>query len=87
MFLDFNLLQNQRAFSIDNSIIARLQKNEPMNFPNFPDYFHHFPQLFGDLPQQFERRFLKKVRRRKITVVNRKRVSAIATVFGGRFDR
>ena len=87
MFLGFNLLQNQRAFSIDNSIIARLQKNEPMNFPNFPDYFHHFPQLSGDLPQQPERRFLKKVRRRKITVANRKRVSAIATVFGGRFDR
>lgn len=57
MFLGFNLLQNQRAFSIDNSIIARLQKNEPMNFPNFPDYFHHFSQLSGDLPQQFERRF------------------------------
>lgn len=39
MFWDFKLLQNQRAFSIDNSIIARLQKNEPMNFPNFPEFY------------------------------------------------
>ena len=59
-FYVFGLLiffKSNVLFSIDNSIIARLQKNEPMNFPNFPDYFHHFPQFFGDLPQQFERRF------------------------------
>ena len=57
MFWALTFFKINVLFSIDNSIIARLQKNEPMNFPNFPDYLHHFPQLFGDLPQQFERRF------------------------------